>query len=171
MGVLDRISSDRSLIFGRHLLITARSVADMLPPVEEEGGGGTGCWGGAAGVLLTVDHAPGLGTCRAACCWATWGGCWICWTAGVSVCLCGTGWVWGSWVGCLWTGSVGMMGGVGRGAAGICGLGPCLCCKSGTTVLAMDGRSPKPGFERLLSVCTASTAAWGVADSPSSVAA
>jgi len=33
MGVLDRISSDKSLMLGRHFLMTARSAAEILEPV------------------------------------------------------------------------------------------------------------------------------------------
>ncbi len=35
----------------------------------------------------------------------------------------------------------------------------CLC-RPGRTLLATDGKSPKPGLVRFLSVCKASTAAW-----------
>ena len=37
----------------------------------------------------------------------------------------------------------------------------CLC-RLGKILLATDGKSPKPGLVRLLSVCKASTAAWWI---------
>ncbi len=65
MGVLERMSSERSLMLGRHLRMIARSAAEILPPtVGCEDGPVGGCrWEGCSCVPL--DHAPGLGIC----CW------------------------------------------------------------------------------------------------------
>ncbi len=70
MGVLERISSERSLMFGKHRRMTAKSAAEILPPDVEREEIPVG-----RSELVEIPwelfcQAPGFGMC----CWG--GTCW-----------------------------------------------------------------------------------------------
>jgi hypothetical protein len=93
MGVVDRISSDKSLILGRHFRITARSAAEILVPVPDVGS----CW--KPDPLVQLDHEPGFGTDCGICCGCCWVGSWVGIWRGVAVDTAGGVWVkTGAWL-------------------------------------------------------------------------
>jgi len=220
MGVVDKISSDRSLMLGRHFLMTAKSAAEIRVP-EPGCAVLLECWTGS---VVQPPQEPGFGMENGA--WGGQGGekCWYGWATGAAGCACEKmrGWfcriAW-VWMGCVCTAAVccgsevaagmadteervpaanlcvytavvdtaevdtvdwsaepecvhtctvclfalaAVVGTVDRGVMVGCELTGICLWMFGKTVLATDGRSPKPGLVRPLSVWRASTAAWRV---------
>ncbi len=104
MGVVDRISSDRSLMLGRHFLMTAKSAAEILVP-EPGCAVLLECWTGA---VVQPPQEPGFGMVSGACGGQGGEKCWYGWATGAAGCACEKvrGWfcriAW-VWMGCVCT--------------------------------------------------------------------